>query len=303
MPREARRERDPGDLGGCCNELLLFRWPFVSSLRPCGLCCRACKGIVLLLLTTLPGPCTPSGCPSLVNIVPRLVGNGGASSSRVGGRPSRSVLTDALLYRCLCTLSSLGLFVAFCAKELVGRGPLCACSFWLLMGLKKPCAARDGTCVLLTADVGLDSLSEFASPLFRRPPLLLAANAASPRRELGGDSADRRPPLCDPSALVLMLVGREGGSPGSPTGPVEEGMLLCLSRADAKSLWSPSSDVASVAEDVGRPSAVEGNGSSCNHVASVGKGEEPLSGRVSDASFEAMATVGCRKAVCQLFAS
>jgi hypothetical protein len=60
-----------------------------------------CKGVVLFLLMTLPGP-TPLR-PTPVSEAPALlVGNGGMISFRLVGGRSRNVLTEALLYcRCL----------------------------------------------------------------------------------------------------------------------------------------------------------------------------------------------------------
>src|ERR1700709_30183 len=104
------------------------------------------------------------------------------------------------------------------------------------MGLKKPCAVNDGTCVLLIAEPGLDAApvpSPPASALLRKLPPLLAANAANPLRELGGAFGALGPPRCEGATLASRLVGREGGRPGSPTGPVADAILLCLSRADA----------------------------------------------------------------------
>lgn len=79
--------------------------------------------------------------------------------------------------------------------------------------------------------------------------------------------------------FTATVVGRLGGSPTSPTGPVEEGTpLTVLSRslALAKSSVPPSSEVAFVVNvvaepaDTGRPSRVEGNGSVSRKVGKVG---------------------------------
>lgn len=71
---------------------------------------------------------------------------------------------------------------------------------------------------------------------------------------LGGGRAEWR--LDDmrlhPSWLTAPLAGRDGGSPGSPTGPVIEGMLCLL---------ASNSDVALDEDVVGRPSLVTGYGS------------------------------------------
>jgi hypothetical protein len=60
-----------------------------------------CKGVVLFLLMTLPGPGLLRSPPASEKPA-LLVGKGGMTSFRLVGGRSRNVLTEALLYwRCL----------------------------------------------------------------------------------------------------------------------------------------------------------------------------------------------------------
>lgn len=86
---------------------------------------------------------------------------------------------------------------------LLGLAPRCACNLWLLIGLKNADEVN-GTCVRLPAVGGRRS----------DPATLMAEPFAlpGPRREEEGNCAWRFELRVD--------VCREGGSPGSPTGPV-----------------------------------------------------------------------------------
>jgi len=89
------------------------------------------------------------------------------------------------------------------------------------MGFAKPEAVRVGTCVLLTAEIGRS-----ASPLLLPVGLVgLVRAAARPLRDGGGCSDERTLALWGAFETTLLL-GRLGGRPTSPTGPVIEGMLL-----------------------------------------------------------------------------
>ena len=85
----------------------------------------------------------------------------------------------------------------------MGRWLRCCWRRCELMGRKNPWAAS-GTCVLLVAVVG------------RLAPRLPATLMPAPRR--GAVGCDHRPWL--PECAVATDDGREGGSDGSPTGPV-----------------------------------------------------------------------------------
>jgi len=102
----------------------------------------------------------------------------------------------------------------------------CACSLWELIGCKKACDVRDGTWVLL-AEVGGRVL---AAPTL---PATLPAPIPAVHREfpLEGEACDHAPGFDDrPVATLAVDEGRDGGSPGSPTGPVR----LCTRPPDAR---------------------------------------------------------------------
>lgn len=84
------------------------------------------------------------------------------------------------------------------------------------------------------------------------PSLLYGAMPEMPRRDEGGGPA--APRTLDRAfqdvSLVALLVGREGGSPGSPTGPVVDATVLFLL------LRASNSEVALESDVVGRPSLV-----------------------------------------------
>lgn len=105
---------------------------------------------------------------------------------------------------------------------------------------------------------------------FDVPFLSRATNAASPLLEPGG-CIDVR--FCDVAVLAPRLVGLDGGNPGSPVGPVTEGMFENLFSAAAGSS-PPKSLVASVPDEMGRPSREDvcGYGSLSRK---VGKAEVP----------------------------
>jgi hypothetical protein len=92
--------------------------------------------------------------------------------------------------------------------------------------------------------------------------------AARPLRDGGGCNDERTLARCGAFDTTLLL-GRLGGSPGSPTGPVTEGILVCCCFGVCGSFAGCSEDsriegamVVVVLEDAGRPSAVvEGKGS------------------------------------------
>jgi hypothetical protein len=124
------------------------------------------------------------------------------------------------------------------------------------MGFVKPEAVRVGTCVLLTADIGRSG-----SALLLALELVIAA--ARPLRDGGGCNDERTLALCGALDTTLLL-GRLGGSPGSPTGPVKEGTLLCCGPDGCCSEDSriEGAMVVVVLAEAGRPSAVvEGKGS------------------------------------------
>jgi hypothetical protein len=126
------------------------------------------------------------------------------------------------------------------------------------MGFVKPEAVRVGTCVLLTADIGRS-----ASALLLALELVIAA--ARPLRDGGGCNDDRTLALCG-ALVTTLLLGRLGGSPGSPTGPVKEGTLLCCvcgpDGCCSEDSRIEGAMVVVVLAEAGRPSAVvEGKGS------------------------------------------
>jgi len=114
------------------------------------------------------------------------------------------------------------------------------------------CKCRD-VCLLPVVLVGLVGLERAA---------------ARPRRDGGGCNDERTLALCGAFETTLLL-GRLGGSPTSPTGPVIEGMLLRWGFCVCDSALCCSEDsriegalVVVVLEEAGRPSAVvEGKGS------------------------------------------
>jgi len=127
------------------------------------------------------------------------------------------------------------------------------------MGFAKPEAVRVGTCVLLMADTGRSA----SALLF--PVEVMAV--ASPLRDGGGCNDERTLALCG-AFVTTLLLGRLGGSPGSPTGPVIEGMLLCCLCVCGSAVCCSEDSriegalVVVVLEEAGRPSAVvEGKGS------------------------------------------
>lgn len=89
--------------------------------------------------------------------------------------------------------------------------------------------------------------------------------AVSPRREGGGCNDDRTLALC--GFVTTLLLGLLGGSPGSPTGPVTDGIWFCCSRVCGRSgcsaaVCTDGAMVVVVLEDAGRLSeAPEGKGS------------------------------------------
>jgi hypothetical protein len=125
-----------------------------------------------------------------------------------------------------------------------------------------------------------NEMSEMSALLF---PVGLVIAAARPLRDGGGCNDERTLALCGAFDTTLLL-GRLGGSPGSPTGPVMEGILLRCCFWVWASVVCCSEDsriegalVVAVLAEAGRPSAVvEGKGSVSRK---VGKAD------ISDISF------------------
>lgn len=182
-----------------------------------------------------------------VTSVPRDKG-GGPSTSGPAASASFRGIADPLLCRfeilpwSLCP-SMLGCSERCVVSEL-GRCPRCACSLCELIGRKKACEVREGTCVRLA------TLGERALPAPLLPATLGGPTPKPALRRWDG--------VCDVSDLrfddwaVPMEDGREGGRAGSPTGPVRPGTrpldrcVLAAGLVCAMLVASPSSEAMSV---------------------------------------------------------